>query len=102
MKQTGFCKTPWALNPGAPRSILRAENEKERKQLARREIRQIIREFGYPANSCYLPLKNGEWEKTVSKSGTVKTKKYKVPATPVFGYGDEDEAWLLFWQSIPD
>lgn len=110
MRETGFCKTPWALNKGAPRSILRPETEQERLLIARTRINAVINTFGYPPKACRLPLKwndkieDFEWPYTVAKDGTKKIAKYKIPTSIMFEYVDEDcenEAWLLFWQSLP-
>ncbi len=110
MRVTGKCKTPWALNPEAPRNILRPETERERLLIARRRINEVIRTFGYPPKACRLPLEwnemlqDFEWPYTEAKDGTKKIKKYKIPTSIMFEYVDEDredEAWLLFWQSLP-
>ena len=99
MKQTGFCKTPWALNEGAPRKIFRPETAEERDRIAKNKLRRVINSFGYPPKSCDLP----DYETTKLKDGTVRLKKRTQPPKQIaFDYGDEDEAWVLFWQSIPD
>lgn len=111
MRQTGFCKTPWALKEGAPRKIFRPETSEERERIAAKRINKVIRTFGYPPKACYLPLKwneklhDFEWPYTVNKDGVKKIAKYKIPTSIMFDYVDpayEDEAWLLFWQSLPD
>lgn len=99
MKQTGFCKTPWALNEGAPRKILRPETADERDRIAKNKMQRLVNSFGYPPKSCYLP----DYETTKLKDGTVRLKKRTQPPKQIaFDYGDEDEAWVLFWESIPD
>ena len=98
MRQTGFCKTPWALNKGAPRKIFRPETDEERDEIFKENFRKVINSFGYPPKSCYLPA----YETTKLKDGTVRLKKRReAPKQIVFDYGDEAEAWVLFWGSIP-
>lgn len=98
MKQTGFCKTPWALKEGAPRKILRPETAEERDALFKKKMQKLINSFGYPPKSCYLP----DYETSKLKDGTVKLKKRtQAPKQIAFDYGDANEAWLLFWGSIP-
>lgn len=110
MKITGRSKTPWVLKPEAPRHIVRPETEHERTLVARKKINAIIGTLGYPPKACRLPLKwnekivDFEWPYTVAKDGTKKITKYKIPTSIMFEYVDEDcedEAWLLFWQSLP-
>jgi hypothetical protein len=98
MRQTGFCKTPWALKEGAPRAIFRPETAEERDRVFKDRLQKVIDSFGYPAYSCDLP----PYEEAKLKDGTVKLKKRKErPKQIVFNYGDEEEAWVLFWQSLP-
>lgn len=98
MRQTGICKTPWALNQGAPHAIIRPESAAERDRLFLDKLQSVIDSFGHPPKSCDLPA----YEEVELKDGTVKLKKRKeAPKQIVFNYGDEDEAWVLFWESLP-
>lgn len=98
MKITGHCKTPWALNKGAPLVIFRPETDEERNLVVKNKIQKIIDSLGFPANYCHLPA----YESAKLKDGTVKLKqRQKHPTQVTFGYGNENEAWELFWRSIP-